>query len=90
MNSATTQRGPAPERSDVIAGSYAIHSNRRQIRVWQYRVGLSAPDGEWRFVEAFAHESDPKLTLDHATLTAPAEEGYWVYTRSYDCTLDCE
>jgi hypothetical protein len=90
MGSSTSQRGPTPERSDVIAGSYAIYSDKRGISVWQYRVDISAPDGEWRFVETFDHGEDPKLTLEHATLTTPSEGGYWIYSKSYDCELDCE
>ena len=90
MGSSTARRGSPPERSDVIAGSFAIHSNERRISVWQYHVDISAPDGEWRFVETFDHGEDPKLSLEHATLTAPSEGGYWIYSKSYDCELDCE
>ncbi|WP_251328559.1 hypothetical protein [Haloplanus pelagicus] len=90
MSDSTTRRGPNPEQTDVIEGSYAIHSNKRGISVWQYCVDISAPDGEWRFVETFDHGEDPKLTLEHATLATPSEGGYWIYSRSYDCKLDCE
>jgi hypothetical protein len=58
--------------------------------VWQFRVTLAEPDGGWTFVESQAHEKDPRLSLEYATLSAPADEGYWVYSRTYDCTLDCE
>lgn len=90
MGSSTARRGSPPERGDVIAGSFAIHSNERRIGVWQYQVDISAPDGEWRFVETFDHDDDPKRTLGHATLTAPSEGGYWMYSKFYDCKLDCE
>lgn len=85
-----SQREPTPERSDVMAGSYAIHSDEQRIEVWEYRVDISAPDGEWHFMETFDHEKEPKLTLEYATLTSPVEDGYWVYSKSYDCELACE
>ncbi len=90
MVSSTTPPGSTPDRNDVIADSYAIRVDERRISVWQYRVDISAPDGEWRFMEMFDHDEDPKLTVEHATLTSPTKEGYWIYSRSYDCELDCE
>jgi hypothetical protein len=90
MASSTTPPESTPNRNDVIADSYAIHVDERRISVWQYRIGISAPDGEWRFVEMFDYDEDPKLTVERATLTSPTKEGYWIYSRFYDCHLDCE
>ncbi|MEF8827481.1 MAG: hypothetical protein V5A31_08220 [Haloferacaceae archaeon] len=86
----TTQPGPRPDRSEAIAGSYAIHVTDQGVRVWQYRVDVAAPGGRWRFVETLAHDADPTLALERTTLTPPSADGYWVYSTSYDCELDCE
>lgn len=90
MDGNTTQPRPRPDRSEAIAGSYAIHVSDRGATVWQYRVDIAAPGGQWCFVEALARDADPTLALEHATLTRPSDGGYWVYSRSYDCELDCE
>jgi hypothetical protein len=89
MDGKTTQPGPRPDPSEAIAGSYAIHVSDRRVTVWQYRVDIAAPGGRWRFVEALDHDADPTLALEHATLTRPSADGYWVYSTSYDCELDC-
>jgi len=83
-------RDTGPDRTEAIAGSYAIRVSNRRVTVWQYRVDIAAPGGQWRFVEALDHDADPKLALEHATLTQPSADGYWVYSTSYDCELDCD
>lgn len=80
----------APDRSEVIPDSYAVYVTDRQIHVWQYLVTVSAPDGEWNFVETLDHDDDPRLSVSYATLTPPTDDGYWIYSTSYDCELDCE
>lgn len=90
MDSATGRPTPDPNRSETLPESYAIHVTDRRIHVWQYRVDLSNPDGQWRFVEMLDRERSPKLSLGHATLTAPDADGYWIYSRSYGCEIDCE
>lgn len=90
MDSATDRPRPNPERSETIPESYAVYVNDRRIHVWQYRVDISEPDGQWHFVETLDRADDPKLSLDHATPTAPDGDGYWIYSRSYSCEIDCE
>ena len=80
---------PTPERTDAIPESYAVYVTTEWINVWQYRVNLSEPEGAWYFVESLDRANDPKLSLDHATPTAPTPEGYWIYSRTYSCELDC-
>jgi hypothetical protein len=79
-----------PPRADVRPESYAIRVTDGQIRVWQYRATLTDPDGEWHHVETLDRESDPRLSLDQAIVDAPGDDGYWIYSKSYDCTLDCQ
>lgn len=90
MGTDTTSARPAPDRDDAVPDSYAIRVDDRSIDVWQYRVDVSEPDGSWRFVEAHDAESDLRVSLDLATLTPPTGDGYWVYSRRYDCETDCE
>jgi hypothetical protein len=78
-----------PPRTDVAPESYAVNVSDERISVWQYRVTPSARDGTWAFVEAFDRVDGPSLSLEYARFTAPADDGYWVYSRSYDCRLDC-
>ncbi|MFC7173708.1 hypothetical protein ACFQL0_10815 [Haloplanus litoreus] len=80
---------PRPERSDAIPDSCAIRVDDRRLDVWQYRVGIADPDGEWTFVETFDHEDDPKLSVEQPTLTPPGADAYWIYSTSSDCELDC-
>ena len=81
---------PTPARTDVIPESYAVYVTAERVCVWQYRVTLSERDGTWQFVETLDRDNDPKLALSHATPMPPGPEGYWVYSRTYDCELDCE
>jgi hypothetical protein len=90
MSDGTTAPGSTPNRTEAIQDSYAIHVDGRCISVWQYRVDISTPEGRWDFVEAFDHDDDPKLSVEQAALTPPTAEGYWVYSTSYDCELDCD
>lgn len=90
MGSAAMQPSPTPERSEVIPDSYGVYVNETQIHVWQYRVNVSAPDGEWYFVETLDRDDDPRLTISYAMVTPPTAEGYWIYSTTYDCELACE
>lgn len=74
----------------MIPGSYAVHVTDRGVRVWEYSVDVSDPDGSWESVRSFDHGERPTLTLEQATPEAPDSDGYWVYARSYDCELGCE
>lgn len=89
MGDETTLSRPAPDRDDAVSGSYAIRVDDERIDVWQYRVDVGDPDGSWRFVEAHGAEGDLRVSLEIATLTPPTGDGYWVYSRSYDCETDC-
>jgi len=44
----------APSRDDVMPDSYAVRVCDAHIDVWQYRVTLSEPGGEWDVVETLA------------------------------------
>lgn len=89
MGTDDNQTRLAPGRSDAVPDSYAIHVDNQSIEVWQYRVNLDEPDGSWRFVEAHNPEDDLRVSVDFATLTPPADNGYWVYSKTYDCEMDC-
>jgi len=45
--------------------------------------------GGWELVETFDQGDNPQFSLTQATLTAPNEDGYWVYAKEYDCFLGC-
>ncbi len=81
---------PTPNRTDVIPESYAVYVTAEWVHVWQYRITVSEPDGEWYFAETLDRDNDPKLSLDHASPMPPTPEGYWIYSRTYNCELDCE
>jgi hypothetical protein len=90
MSSEPTIPDNTPSQSKVLPDTYAVYVGTQQIHVWQYRVDVSEPDGRWRFVETLDRDDDPKLSLEYATPMAPNANGYWIYSRSYDCELDCE
>jgi hypothetical protein len=90
MSSDATTPDDTPDQTDVIPDSYAIHVMDEQIHVWQYRIDVAEPAGQWRFVETLDRTDGPKLSLEYASPMAPATDGYWIYSRSYDCELDCE
>ncbi|MFD1684893.1 hypothetical protein [Halobellus litoreus] len=90
METSATAPDPTPERADVIPDSYAVHVGAERIDVWQYRITISDPDGAWHFVETLDREKDPKLSMDQASPMPPTAAGYWIYSRTYDCELDCE
>jgi len=79
-----------PPRTDVRPESYAVRVTDERVRVWQYRATLSEPDGEWHHVETLGRNNEPRLSLDYATVAAPDDDGYWIYSKSYDCSMDCE
>ena len=89
MGTDTTRKGPTPNRDAVVPDSYAIRVDDRGVDVWQYRVDLEEPGGAWQFVETHDAEDDLRVSLELATLTPPSENGYWVYSRTYDCETDC-
>ena len=90
MATDTSHPEPEPDRTDVIPESYAVYVTEAWVHVWQYRASVSDPDGAWHYVERLDRSTDPKLSLDHATPTSPTPEGYWIYSRTYSCELDCE
>jgi hypothetical protein len=90
MGSEVTTPSPAPDRTDIVAGSYAVYVGRQQIRVWQYRVNVEEPDGKWCFIESLDVDDDPRLSLEWLQPTPPGADGYWLYADSYECELDCE
>jgi hypothetical protein len=79
-----------PPRDDVRPESYGIRVTDDTVRVWQYRVTLAEPDGEWHHVETLDQTDQPRLSLEYATVAPPHEDGYWIYSKSYDCALDCD
>lgn len=79
-----------PPRTSAAPDSYAIYVREATIHVWVYRVNAASPEGEWQFLESLDREDDPFLTLEYAKLAAPAVDGYWIYSRSYECKLACE
>ena len=89
METNTTREGPTPNRDTAVPNSYAIRVDEQGVDVWQYRVDLEEPGGAWRFVETHDSEDDLRVSLELATLTPPSENGYWVYSRTYDCETDC-
>lgn len=50
----------------------------------------SEPNGQWHVVETLDRDNDPELSLEYATPMAPTAGGNRIYSRSYDCELDCE
>jgi hypothetical protein len=90
MASAEVPTTVSPPRTDVLPDSYAIYATDEQIHVWQFRVNLSSPNGEWYFVESLDRKDGPRLSLEYATLSAPNPDGHWIFSRSYDCRLSCE
>jgi hypothetical protein len=81
---------PTPERTDVIPDSYAVYVTDEWVHISEYRVSVSEPDGAWYPVETLDRDNEPKLSLDHATPMPPESDGYWIYSRTYNCELNCE
>ena len=79
-----------PPRDDPLPESYALRVTDGEVHVWQYNPTISEPEGEWQYVETIDQVNAPRFTLEYATLTAPAGDGYWLYSKSYDCAMDCE
>lgn len=88
----TPLTGPVntPPRNKAVPKSYAIFVGNNHIDVWQYRVSVSALQGEWHHVETLDQTENPRLDLEFAELQWPSDEGYWVYSKSYNCAFDCE
>jgi len=80
----------SPPRTDIQHETFAIHVTDEYVTVWQYRITMGAPDGEWQLVETLDQDNAPRLSLDYATVHAPQDDGYWIYSKSYDCAMDCE
>lgn len=80
---------PDPPREDAIPGTYAVRVTENAIHVWEYRVTVADPDGDWQFVETLDRGDDPRLSIEYAELSPGTEDGHWVYSRTYDCELDC-
>ena len=90
MDTETTSPTATPERTDVPPDTFAIHVTDEQVSVWQYRVSISSPGGDWNAVETLELGDEPRLSLEYAKPVAPTEDGYWMYSREYSCELDCE
>ena len=86
----TTTQDQSPPRDHAAPDSYAIHVTADRINVWQYRVTVAEQDGAWNHVERLDRPKDPRLSLEYAELKAPTADGYWLYSRTYDCTLECD
>jgi len=63
MDGCRSRPKPSPDRNEAIPESYAVYADSQYIHVWQYRVNISNPDGEWHFVETLDREDDPKGTV---------------------------
>ena len=80
----------SPPRTDIQHETFAIRVTDEDVIVWQYCITLAAPDGEWQLVETLNQDKAPRLSLDYATVQAPEDDGYWIYSKSYDCAMDCD
>jgi|GEM_PF-1749919 len=78
-----------PPREDAIPETYAVRVTDTDIHVWEYRATVADPEGDWQFVETLDRADDPHLSLEYAELSPGTEEGHWVYSRTYDCEIDC-
>lgn len=91
MSSETRPPNPArPPREDALPESYALRVTDTHVRVWQYNPTISTPAGEWQYVETIAQDNAPRFALDYAMLKTPDGDGYWIYSKTYDCKLDCD
>jgi hypothetical protein len=79
-----------PPREDAIPETYAVRVTDEHVRVWEYRATVAEPDGAWQFVETLDRGDDPRLSLEYAEFTTGTADGHWVYSRDYDCELDCD
>jgi hypothetical protein len=79
-----------PPESDVRPDSYAVRVDETHVHVWQYQITVADPEGTWQFVERLDRKRNPRLSLEQVRPKEPGADGYWLYSRSYDCTLDCE
>jgi len=82
--------GEQPSRDDVLPESYALYVTETTVAVWQFRPTVSDPSGTWHHIETLDQDNKPRFTLEYATVEAPVGDGYWIYTKSYDCAMDCE
>ena len=88
MSEHTAKPETTPDRDDVLPETYAVYVDEQYIHAFQYRINISEPDGEWYHVETLDRENDPRLTVEHARPMPPASDGYWLYTKSYDCEME--
>ena len=90
MSSESQPPATQPPRNDVLPESYALRVTDANVQVWQYNPTISDPEGEWQFVETIAQDNSPRFALDYAMLETPDDDGYWIYSKTYDCAMDCE
>ncbi|ERH02761.1 MAG: hypothetical protein J07HN6_00801 [Halonotius sp. J07HN6] len=90
MSSESQPPATRPPRTDVLPESYALRVTDDEVRVWQYNPTISEPEGEWQAIETIDQANAPRFTLDYATLATPDGDGYWIYSKSYDCAMDCD
>ena len=89
MSPDTDEPDVTPNRKDVMPETYAVYVTDEYVHVWQYRITLSERTEEWHFVETLDRDDGPRLSLSYVTPMEPASEGYWLYSKSYDCELTC-
>lgn len=82
--------GKLPSRDDVMPESYALHISEETINVWQFRPTMTDPAGDWHHVETLNQNNTPRFTLEYAIIEDVDSSEYWIYTKSYECKLDCE
>jgi hypothetical protein len=82
--------GELPSRDDVLPKSYALHITKNIISVWQFRPTMSDPAGDWYHVETLQQNNTPRFNLEYATIENVGGSDYWIYTKSYECRLDCD
>jgi hypothetical protein len=79
-----------PPRDEALPETYAVRVTDDAVHVWEYRATVADRTGDWQFVETLDRDDDPRLSLEYAELSPGTADGHWVYSRSYDCQLDCD
>jgi len=90
MYTGTTSPTTPPERTDVPPATFAIHVTDEQISVWQYRVTVSSPDGEWNAVETLTLDNEPRLLLEYANRWHRSKMDTGYKARITALNLECE
>lgn len=54
----------SPPRTDIQHETFAIHVTDAYVTVWQYRITMAAPDGQWQLVETLEQDNAPRLSLE--------------------------